>query len=534
MLFSFRGERKMENDIVVLGQMDNSQDHTFESANRVSCGGGGIQPKILDIVAMRGRDPENPSDRTVGNPNLEQRLEINEHGIANTLTTVSKDNMVLERTIICDDLYADREPGFYEETCPTLSGERNGLKTINIRQATKEGSIPCEVGGVADLDYPNSTTRRGRVINNGKVSPTITTSNLPSVIEDWTWMIDDVIYQIRIRKLTERESWRLMGFSDVDFEAAAQHNSKTQLYKQAGNSIVKDVLMSLFSAMYEQLPLMKKPIKLIELFAGVGAQAMALRDCKIDFEHHKVVEFDKYAIASYNAIHHTNYPTIDINDFSGEDLEINNTEDFTYLLTYSFPCTDISLAGRQEGMSEGSGTRSSLLWQVKRLLIETEKLPQILVMENVPQVHSKKNIKDFQKWIDFLELIGYKNFLQDLNAKDYNVAQSRNRAFMVSVLDDCVFSFPTKIGLNKCIKDYLEENVDEKYYLTSDKARDLIDKLVIGGTLKEKVTTVKMRGLSSDKMEASAEPINVACTLCARDWKGPNNFGFNGVVEIKE
>lgn len=139
-----------------------------------------------------------------------------------------------------------------------------------------------------------------------------------------------------------------------------------------------------------------KPIRLIELFAGVGSQAMALRDIGTDFEHYRVVEFDKYAVASYNAIHGTNFTTMDITKITGNDLGIVDTDKYTYLMTYSFPCQDLSVAGKSKGMTKGSGTRSGLLWEVERLLNETENLPQVLVMENVPQVHSKKNMPDFQ------------------------------------------------------------------------------------------------------------------------------------------
>lgn len=116
-----------------------------------------------------------------------------------------------------------------------------------------------------------------------------------------------------------------------------------------------------------------KPIRLIELFAGVGSQAMALRDLGADFEHYRVVEFDRFAIASYNAIHGTDFPVIDIRDFKGSDLGIVDKDKYTYLLTYSFPCTDLSLAGAGAGMSRDSGTRSGLLWEVERLLKEKEK-----------------------------------------------------------------------------------------------------------------------------------------------------------------
>lgn len=212
--------------------------------------GGGREPMIIEsqIVAMRGRDPQNPSDRTPGNPNLVQTLEPNSEGISNTITTVQKDNMVLERAII-DDMYKNREERVYKDYSPSIRAERSGLKTIEVRQATKDGSIPCEVGGVADLNYPSSKTRRGRVQGNGQICPTLTTENIPSVLEPWIWEIDGVRYLIRIRKLTPKECWRLMDFTDEDFEKAAAVNSNTQLYKQAGNSIVKNVLCEVFKQM---------------------------------------------------------------------------------------------------------------------------------------------------------------------------------------------------------------------------------------------------------------------------------------------
>src|SRR5699024_6693902 len=128
-----------------------------------------------------------------------------------------------------------------------------------------------------------------------------------------------------------------------------------------------------------------KPIRLIELFAGVGSQAMALRNIGADFEHYKAIEFDKFAIASYNTIHGTDFETTDITEVKGKDLSITDTSIYIYILTNSFPCQDLSLAGNREGMAKGSGTRSGLLWEVERLLNEVEELPQVLLMENVPQ-----------------------------------------------------------------------------------------------------------------------------------------------------
>lgn len=227
-----------------------------------------------------------------------------------------------------------------------------------------------------------------------------------------------------------------------------------------------------------------KPIRLIELFAGVGSQAMALRDIGADFEHYRVVEFDKYPVASYNAIHGTNFPTMDVTKIKGADLGIVDTDQYTYLVTYSFPCQDLSVAGKGKGMAKGSDTRSGLLWEVERLLNETESLPQVLVMENVPQVHSQKNMPDFQNWLDYLESRGYKTYWQDLNAMNYGIPQSRNRCIAVSILGDFQFDFPASIPLTTVMADYLETDVDDKYYVTSDKAKELIDRLVSSGKIK--------------------------------------------------
>lgn len=244
--------------------------------------------------------------------------------------------------------------------------------------------------------------------------------------------------------------------------------------------------------MYEQINIfdvtmerfkIDKPIRLIELFAGVGSQAMALRDLGADFEHYRVVEFDKYAVRSYNAIFGTDFATADIRELRGQDLGITDTENYCYIMTYSFPCQDLSVAGRQKGMTKGSGTRSGLLWEVERLLNECSELPQVLLMENVTQVHSKENMQDFQEWIDFLTSKGYSNYWKDLNAKDYGVAQNRDRCFMVSLLGEWNYKFPKPIRLERKLKDYLEDEVDEKYYINTEKEKKLIQNLIENGKI---------------------------------------------------
>lgn len=274
-----------------------------------------------------------------------------------------------------------------------------------------------------------------------------------------------------------------------------------------------------------------KPIRLIELFGGIGSQAMALRDIGANFEHYRLVEFDKYAVASYNAIHGTHFVPQDITKTNGEDLGIVDIENYTYLMTYSFPCQDLSLAGKLRGMSKGSGTRSGLLWEVERLLNEVENLPQVLLMENVPQVHGRKNMGDFMSWIKFLNRKGYVSFWQDLNAKDFGIPQNRVRCFMVSLLGDFDFDFPDGFKLEKTMKDFLEPKVDEKYYINTDKARKLVENLTSQNTNADKESisltlfkprrisianciSARQRGISSRRKEGSG------VLELHKDWKG--------------
>lgn len=246
----------------------------------------------------------------------------------------------------------------------------------------------------------------------------------------------------------------------------------------------------------------KKPIRLIELFAGIGSQAKALERLGANFEHYRVIEFDRYAINSYNNIHGTNFETSDITKVNASDLEIVDTDKYDYIMTYSFPCQDLSLAGKRKGMKKGSGTRSGLLWEVERILDECEELPQILLMENVPQVLSSENFNDFMKWQQKLEKLGYTNYVSLLNSKDYGIPQNRNRCFMVSILGQYNYSFPKPIELKLRLKDMLEYDVDEKFYLSKYQ----IDKI------NESIYTQYKRRIQEK---------DLCDTLCARDYKDP-------------
>ena len=179
----------------------------------------------------------------------------------------------------------------------------------------------------------------------------------------------------------------------------------------------------------------------------------------------RLKEIDLYTI--YENIYVTNN-LVNIQQVKGEDLEIVDTDKYDYILTYSFPCQDLSLAGKGKGMSDTS-TRSGMLWEVERILTECYELgtmPQILLMENVPQVHGTDNVQDFNKWQLRLEELGYQSYWEDLSATEYQIPQTRNRTFMVSILGNYNYNFPKKTKLKLRLKDLLETNVDEKYYLS--------------------------------------------------------------------
>lgn len=235
--------------------------------------------------------------------------------------------------------------------------------------------------------------------------------------------------------------------------------------------------MNLFDCMFPPLKI-SKPIRLIELFAGIGAQAKALENLGVPFEHYRICEFDKYAVASYNAIHRTSFETSDITKIHASDLAVVDTDKYEYIMTYSFPCQDLSNAGKQRGMAKGTGTRSGLLWEVERLLNEMDELPQILVMENVPAVVGEKNKADFMEWVRFLQSKGYTCKWDILNAKDYGIPQNRERCFMVSYLGDYLYEFPQGFPLKLRLRDVLEDEVDEKYYIKGEAADRLCSQLL--------------------------------------------------------
>ena len=206
---------------------------------------------------------------------------------------------------------------------------------------------------------------------------------------------------------------------------------------------------------------MSKELKVLELFSGIGSQHKALTNIGIKSICTQC-DIDKYAIQAYNAIHGE---TENLGNISLID-ESKFVRDQWDLVTYSSPCQDFSFAGLQKGGEKGSGTRSSLLWEVEKIVKQVH--PKYLLMENVKALVSKKFLSCFEKWIETLNSYGYKTYWKVLNAKNYGIPQNRERVFAVSIRNDIdqSFEFPSEQKLEKRLKDVLESNVDAKYYLS--------------------------------------------------------------------
>lgn len=303
-----------------------------------------------------------------------------------------------------------------------------------------------------------------------------------------------------------------------------------------------------------------KILKVLELFAGIGACSSALTRLNIEHEIVDAVEIDKYAIASFNAIHNTNFPVQNICDWD-KDIQVD-------LIMHGSPCQDFSVAGKQAGGDKDSGTRSSLMYETIRIV--TKLKPKYVIWENVKNILSKKHIHNFEAYLRAMEELGYKNYYQVLNAKDYGVPQNRERVFTVSILNDkdfdfpkteiCEnkvinplknkssygwhfeqqvydadgitraikagegsgnipkviidFKFPEKQELTKRLKDILEETVDEKYYLKA-----------------EQIARIKNSNFMQEKTRIQE---NECCgALLARDWKDPKCVRIGGIFDTE-
>ncbi len=240
-------------------------------------------------------------------------------------------------------------------------------------------------------------------------------------------------------------------------------------------------------------------IKLLELFGGIGACSKALERLNIEHEVVDYVEIDKYAVKSYNAIHNSNFEPQDITQWD-KDIEVD-------LIMHGSPCQDFSLAGKQAGGDEGAGTRSSLMYETIRIVSKLK--PKYVIWENVKNLLSVKHRHNFDAYLEIMENLGYENHYQVLNAKDYGIPQNRERVFTISILKESIvyddynsnirkdqdlttncgsstirngwkiieceqnFTFPLKQELTLRLKDMLENEVDEKYYLSEYKINSI-------------------------------------------------------------
>ena len=211
---------------------------------------------------------------------------------------------------------------------------------------------------------------------------------------------------------------------------------------------------------------MRNKLKVFEAFAGYGSQSIALKNIGIDYEVVAISEVDKYALQAYEAIHGKVNNLGDISKIKIEDIPQHD------LFTYSFPCQDISVAGNTKGIVRGQ-TRSGLLYECEKIIEHCK--PKYLLLENVKNLVSKKFKQQFDEWLKYLEGLGYTNYWQVLNAKDYGIPQNRERVFVVSILGEHKpYEFPKPIELNKTIKDILEDDVNKKYYINDDRAKKML------------------------------------------------------------
>lgn len=334
---------------------------------------------------------------------------------------------------------------------------------------------------------------------------------------------DRTIKSYAIRKLTPKECFRLMGVRDNVISTMQSSNaqaaerlpdwkskgkpedmaiSASQQYKQAGNSIVVDVLAHIYEQLFYPAPPKPRPGEQLSLFddledtlpdlpptaadkkeekiflttfSGYDSQLMAadlLKSWRPDFRWTCVgwSDIDKYACQMHDLV----FPQFadcalgDITKIDWHEVKCSLESREVDLFTYSSPCQDISQAGKQMGLKEGSDTRSALLWHVAKA-VEVLR-PKYLLQENVAALVSQKFMPDFQKWLDKLSSLGYVSKWSRLNAKNYGVPQNRDRVFCLSMRKDVAFDyqFPEPFELKTRLEDVLEEEVSDRYFLKDD------------------------------------------------------------------
>lgn len=245
-------------------------------------------------------------------------------------------------------------------------------------------------------------------------------------------------------------------------------------------------------------------LKVLELFSGIGACSKALTNLGIPHKIVDAVEIDKYAIKSFNAIHGTNFPPQDITKWD-KDIEVD-------FIMHGSPCQDFSVAGKGAGGDKGSGTRSSLMYETIRIVDKLR--PKYVLWENVKNLLSEKHRPNYFAYIKAMTNMGYKSFGRVLNAKDFGVPQNRERIYTLSIRanDDPQFEFPEPVPLTIRLKDILDEEVEEKFYLNDKQIKSFMES-------------------TFHQAKARLQEGDVCSTVLARDWKDPKCVRVGGLYD---
>lgn len=283
-------------------------------------------------------------------------------------------------------------------------------------------------------------------------------------------------------------------------------------------------------------------MRLLSLFSGIGAFEKALDRAGIKYDLVNYCEIDRYASRAYAAVHEVSE---DLNLHDAQTIDCDRLKSRgVNLITYGFPCQDISVAGSMKGFEhDGQKTRSGLFYDALRVIRELQ--PEVAIAENVKALASKKFEGEFAAVRGGLAEAGYNNYYAILDASDYGIPQHRERIFIVSIrkdVDSGTFAFPQKTPLRLRVKDFLEPKVDEKYYIDTDRARELIRKLAAEGcgrTLKatEHIHPMKILDVTGCKAVGDLkvggergivyDAEKTMCTLSATQYKDPHKIFCN-------
>ena len=264
----------------------------------------------------------------------------------------------------------------------------------------------------------------------------------------------------------------------------------------------------------------KKPVKLLSLFSGIGSPEQALKNIGVDYELVGFSEIDKFAIKSYCNVHNVS-EDLSLGDITKIDISSLPTD--IDLITHGSPCQDFSTAGQQKGGDKGTGTRSSLMWTTVDIVEHCR--PKVVLWENVKNLLSKRHRHNFDGYLEVMEQLGYNNYYQVLNAKNYGIPQNRERVFTVSIRKDVdkgyVFPEPQELALR--LKDMLEDEVDEKYYINTCKTQQLLQNIDGKLDLNKQVigTCHKKNDLSHSTRDLVYNAEKNAPTLNATMYKDP-------------